>query len=270
MLDLRVGLFRQFLVRLRVGTHVQNQEPDPFLPFLYGFDVRPDARNEGLEEVMLGWACAQARAAEEGRGRRGSISISVPLKYPAIAAHRQPLLGRYGFAPAGASHFMVRSLHDPIPQPEFPTGFTFRPAAGEADIERQVELFTRSQRYPWTIEQHRDALADPDYRADLDLIGIAPDGQFVAYCKCDILQETCIQNGRRQGWVTELGTRPGFRDLWLERSMLLASLHALQRAGIDDAVHREEMENIGSSLFDLYEALGFRVADTTVFYRKEL
>ena len=238
------------------------------------FRVHPAVRNQGLEDEIIAWGAA--RALELGRARGLPVQLGAGLREtnPEYVAYRRPILERHGFAPVRYGYKMARSLREPIPDPQLPAGFTLRTTAGEAEWERWVEACNLSfidhwNFHPWTIEQHRHWVADPNYRADLDLVAVTPDGTFAAFCMCVIYQDDNARNERNEGEITDLGTRRGYRKIGLGRAMLLAGMQRLQAAGMDTAVLGVDAENPTGAL-RLYESVGFTPLVTNVSYRKDL
>ena len=67
--------------------------------------------------------------------------------------------------------------------------------------------------------------------ADGDLIALAPDGAFAAFCRCQIDNEDNQHNSRNEGWIDALGTRRGHLKRGLGRAMLPAGMHWLKARG---------------------------------------
>jgi mycothiol synthase len=169
---------------------------------------------------------------------------------------------------------MARSLSEPIPEPQFPEGFALRQFPGEQEAAAWVEMFNQSFIDHWnhhdlTVDKFKHKLAKPDYRNDLDLIAVAGDGTFVAFCYCHISQEENDRTGRNEGWIAYLGTRRGFRKIGLGRAMLLAGLHRLKAAGVATAILGVDAENSSGAL-RLYESAGFHNIRDSISYVKDV
>jgi mycothiol synthase len=238
------------------------------------FRVHPERRNQGLEDEIIAWGAGRALELGQARGLPAQLVAAIRETNPAYVAYRRPILERHGFAPVRYGYKMARPLTEPLPEAQMPDGFTLRTTAGEAEWERWVEAFNLAfidhwNFHPWTMEQHRHWVADPNYRADLDLVAVAPDSTFAAFCMCLIDPEDNTRNGRQEGWITDLGTRRGYRKIGLGRAMLRAGMQRLQAAGMDTAVLGVDAENPTGAL-RLYESVGFTPVVTTVTYRKDL
>jgi mycothiol synthase len=232
--------------------------------------VRPDARDQGLEDEIIAWLSERTRemAAEAGLRPRLRIGARDNLDYYRTAYERN------GMSPVRYFFLMHRDLADPIPQPEFPEGFTMIHSRGLEDSARWVDMFNLSFIDHWgftpmKIESHEHWLSSPKYVAERDLVAVAPDGTWAAFDLCWIDPEDNERNNRLEGWIDVLGTRRGYRKIGLGRAMLLAGLHRLKQDGMEMAKLGVDAENPTGAL-KLYESAGFYVKHTTVVYRKDL
>ena len=238
------------------------------------FRVHPEARNQGLEEALVDWAAARVRAVAAERSRPAHLRAGMHMTTPEYIAYRRTALEALGFSPVRYGYKMARPLDQPLPDPQFPPGYTLRTLAGEAEHEQWVDMFNWSfidhwNHHPLTPEQHQHWIGSPSYRRDGDLIGLAPDGAFAAFCRCQIDNEDNQHNSRNEGWIDALGTRRGHRKRGLGRAMLPAGMHWLKGQGITTAVLGVDAENPSGAL-RLYESVGFVVTDTTATYHKDL
>ena len=103
----------------------------------------------------------------------------------------------------------------------------------------------------------------------MDLVAVAADGTFAAFCYCYISPEDNERFGCQEGWVSALGTRRGFRKQGLGRAMLLAGMEQLKAAGMEKAVLEVDAEN-PSGAMGFYESVGFCKFRTDVVYVKQL
>ncbi|NJN59035.1 MAG: GNAT family N-acetyltransferase [Leptolyngbyaceae cyanobacterium SL_5_9] len=234
------------------------------------FRVHPDARGNRLETEIIGWG--------EARMHEIWLERGVAVKLYGHARDKQTdlitLLENSGFTFVRQFLRMERSLTQPIPAPHLPEGFTVRHSQGEADLEAWVEMHNQSfidhwNYHPLTIETHRHWMTDPEYYPELDLVAIAPDGTFAAFCYCHIPQEQNHHLGRNDGWIGMLGTRRGFRRMGLGRAMLLTGLQKLKAAGIEIAKLGVDTENPNRAQ-TLYESTGFHKAHASFSFVKPL
>jgi len=242
------------------------------------FRVLPTARGGDLDRQIVAWAEGRMREVSQERGvqvklRSGSRAYQSDSPSKTLR-DRIALLESCGFIADRYFFTMERSLSLPIPESQLPDGFTIRQVRSNKDAEAWVELFNQSFIDHWnhhdlTVESYEHWLTDPDYKPELDLVAIAADGTFAAFCHCDISPEDNKRSGRNEGWISTLGTRRGFRRKGLGRAMLLAGMQRLKVAGVDTARLGVDTEN-PSGAGQLYESVGFRKVYTQIMYVKDM
>jgi len=244
-------------------------EPSNSIDTYLWFCVYPNHRST-LETDIIEWAIATAKEIESEKG--------YPVKLRANARENQPdntneILQNHGFVIDRYFFRMECSLTEFIPQPQPPSGFTVRPVNTEEDIEAWVELYSETfidhwNYHPITVENLKHWLNEPDYRPDLNLVVISPDGIFAAFCFNFIEPEYNQRHQIDLGNVGALGVRRGFRNKGLGKSILLTSLHLLQSAGMKTARLAVDADNPNGAL-QLYKSLGFRQTLRRFEYVKE-
>jgi mycothiol synthase len=245
------------------------KEDDQVVDGFLGFRVHPAARRSGLEKQVIAWA--EARMREVGQQKRCPSLLRCGARQN--QSDRIAVIESCGFTPVRYFYTMTRSLNLPIAQPQLPPGFTIQHMS-EADAEKWVDLYNQTfidhwNHHPITVEEFKHDLTDPDYRSELDLVAIAPDGTFAALCYCEIDFEQNALKERSEGWVGCLGTRRGFRRLGLARAMLLAGLHQLKAQGIETAKLGVDADNpLGAK--QLYESVGFEKLFTRMVFSKDI
>jgi mycothiol synthase len=232
--------------------------------------VHPGVRERGLEDEIIAWLSERTRemAAESGLRPRLRIGTRDNLDY------YRKVYERNGLSPVRYFFLMHRDLADPIPQPAFPEGFTLIHSRGAEDAERWVDMFNLSFIDHWgftpmKIESQQHWVSNPKYDPERDLVAVAPDGTWAAFCFCWIDPDDNERNNRLEGWIDVLGTRRGYRKIGLGRAMLLAGLHRLKQDGMTTAKLGVDAENPTGAL-KLYESAGFFVKYTSIAYRKDL
>jgi mycothiol synthase len=234
------------------------------------FRVYPTVRRCGLEPNILAWG--EVRIWEAGRSR--NLLARLQSSCRDSQGDRISLLQNYGFVYERCLLRMERSLTEPIPIPQFPAGFTLSHSQGQQDIEARLDLHNQAfsdhwNFYPATIEELRHEETDENYRPELELLAIAPDGSYAAFCLCRIDRENNAQRGCRVGGIRSLGTRREFRRQGLGRAMLLAGLQKLRLEGMEVARLGVDTENVNLAL-RLYESVGFRRVFANLAYVKEI
>lgn len=242
------------------------EEIDGFL----WFRVHPTARGGALERQIVAWA--EGRMREVGQERSAQVKLRSGTR--ADKSNYIAMLESCGFTTDRFFFTMERSLSLPVSEPQLPASFTIRQIRSNEDAQAWVELFNQSFIDHWnhhdlTVESYKHWLTDPDYKPELDLVAVAADGIFAAFCHCHISLEDNKRNGRNEGWIGTLGTRRGFRRMGLGRAMLLAGMQQLKAAGVDTARLGVDSEN-PSGAFRLYESVGFRKVYTRIMFVKDV
>jgi mycothiol synthase len=252
---------------LRLRKSEEHQKLDSSLDF----SVHPDFRDLNLEDTIMDWAF---RRAEEAGLERNLPVRMLSGSRPTNTA-RLSFLEQRGMQVVRYFFRMRRDLADPIPEPQLPEGFTMWHSSGQGqDVEKWVETFNLSfidhwGHHPLTVESHINRLSNPFYNPDHDLLAIAPDGTFAAFCFCWIDKADNAILARSDGRIDMLGTRRGYRKIGLGRAMLLAGLHLLKREGMTVAKLGVDAENPTGAL-KLYESTGFTKLNTYVLYSLDI
>jgi mycothiol synthase len=218
--------------------------------------------------MIFAWAAARAREAGRERGQAADLRAAARDH----DRYARTLLENQGFQVVRYFYQLARPLDAPIPEPQWPAGFTLQP--GPADPARWVAMHNDAfsdhwDFHPVEVETREHWLTDPNYRPDLDLIALAPDGTFAAFCYNVIDPEANAGRAQPEGLVNLLGTRPAFRRRGLAHALLLTALRRFQDAGLARAVLGVDAANPTGAL-RLYESVGFRPDKTDVAYYKEL
>ena len=153
----------------------------------------------------------------------------------------------------------------PLPAATLPPGFTIRPLAGADEVDAYVDLHqavfgSKNMTGAWRAR----TLARPEYRPDLDLVAVAPDGRLAAFCICWLNRRP---GGEVSGQVEPLGVHADFRRQGLGRTILVAGLRRLQEHGAASVA--VETDNYRDAAFALYTAVGFAVVEDVLVFRKE-
>jgi ribosomal protein S18 acetylase RimI-like enzyme len=155
-------------------------------------------------------------------------------------------------------HFIFRthSLAGGLPHPRLPDGYRFRDmtALADGDLERRVELH-RVVWEPshWTAPKHARLMQTRNYRPDLDLIVVAPNGDFAAYM---ILW---FEPNQAYGLVEPVGCHPVYRQQKLTQALMYEGLRRLKRLGADRAYVSSSHASLPANR--LYESCGFTEVD---------
>ncbi|MFL5681442.1 MAG: GNAT family N-acetyltransferase [Chloroflexota bacterium] len=233
----------------------------------YG-DVLPEYRRRGLGRALLRHA--------ERRSREVAATHPQDTKreYGSWISERKggakELLESEGYRAVRFGFEMERSLHDPLPNAPLPDGLEIRPV-DEQLLRQIVEAENEAFRDHWghverTEEDFQGLLASPNL--DLSLWRVAWDGDEVA----GVIQVTVWKHenevlGVKRGWLERVSVRRPWRRRGLASALIVSTFEGLRDAGMDGAFLGVDAENPTGAL-QLYEALGFRVRDRGMTYRK--
>ncbi|HEV7129974.1 MAG TPA: GNAT family N-acetyltransferase [Ktedonobacterales bacterium] len=212
-----------------------------------------------IEPAMLHWAES---------ARRLNSKASEPLSLRAWAydgdTRRTALLRGQGYVRTDTSFvYRSRTLDVPIPALHLPSGYTLRQLEGHAEIEQRVAVhraaFTGSH---MSVAKHCTLMDAPTYRADLDLVAVAPDGAFAAF------GIVWLDIANRLGVFEPVGTHPAHRRQGLGQAILSEGMRRLQRLGARAVYVNSRGEDVAASR--LYESVGFGLFDRNHAWKKSL
>jgi GNAT superfamily N-acetyltransferase len=244
------------------------EDPETFLPTvplwfegdtLIGFlwpgagsaDIMLHPSHRAAEPRLLAFAEEHLRKPAE----TGATLVQVSLESD---DQRNTLLQQHGFARTEdylASH--VIDLAQPPPTPVLPDGFTLRDmrdplTAGE--LEARVNVH-RAAFHPskFTLSKYQAARTGPTYRADLDLVAVAPNGDFAAYTI------VWFEAENRTALFEPVGCHLDYQRRGLGRAVLYEAMHRLRELGATRA-HVLSAQNDSPGAM-LYRAAGFHLID---------
>ena len=220
-------------------------------------DLLTHPHYRALEDEMLRWA-----------EQRHASRTDAPAAFAAWGyegdRQRTAVLQAHGFTRTG-DHFIfrTRSLDAPLPAPVLPSGFSIRHVQGEEDLQARVEVhraaFAPSR---MTAAKHRAVMASPTYRSELDLVVVAPDGRFAAFCIVWLDDANC------SGMFEPVGCHPDFQRRGLTKALLLEGLRRLQDQGAIRAHVNSRHDAVAANR--LYESVGFEELDRNYRWVKQL
>jgi mycothiol synthase len=235
-------------------------------PSWLSFVLHPRTASQTIETQIIDWANERASAHRQAEGE--------PIKLWSQAREsdgkRIAMLVRHGFAQEGGGSLrMERPLDVPLPEPQLPAGFTVRTFGGRPDAVAWADMWNDTgPGRAMSVDQCLSWREPPDIVPELDLIAVAPDGTFAAYCMCSINQAENALTGRRDGWTDPIGTRPRCRRRGLARALILTALRGLKAKGCERALLGVDGANTGA--IQLYESCGYRTLYRKVSYSKEI
>lgn len=220
--------------------------------------IDPDYRH--LEAEMLDWAEANlGEPAEGGNGRQLQFFV---YDYD---AHRQRLLTERGYEKMsyGGVVRRLRFGQQPLAQPDLAEGYMLRTTnpADITDCQKIADLlnaafrrnFHSAAEYQWFT---RNA---PSFRRELDLVAVAPNGDFAAYVGIPWDQKN------RRGIFEPVCTHPDHQRRGLGKALMQEGLHRLKAWGaVDVTVETGDMIPANA----LYTSMGFTEIFKAYYWRK--
>lgn len=221
-------------------------------------DLMVHPRHQAIEDEMLAWAEQQIPPA--GAGEAASLRAWADESDGTRIATFQ----RRGYSRAD-THLCYRSreLGAPLPELALPPGYLLRHVEGEADLEQRVavhrDAFAPSR---MTVDKHRRAMRSPTYRPELDLVVVAPDGTFAAFCI------VWFDARNRLGVFEPVGCHSAHRRRGLTRAMMYEGMRRLVALGARTA----SVMSLGGAepANGLYESVGAQVLDRVYAWTKIL
>jgi len=223
-------------------------------------DLLTHPHHRDIEAGMMSWAERARRARADAGGE------ALPLRtwtYDGDAP-RTALLQAHGYTRT-ATHFRYHSrlLDTPVPVSPLPPEYTLRPVTGTADIEPRVAVhraaFAPSR---MSAARYHRLMGAPTYRADLDLIVVAPDGTFAAFCI------VWFDVANRLGVFEPVGTHPAHRRRGLGQAILYEGLRRLRQLGARTAFVNSYGGDEAAER--LYTSVGFQLVDRNYAWEKLL
>ncbi len=223
--------------------------------------VHPAFRIPALEEEMLGAAEAHLTASTQNGKRMLNVWTD------ANDAARHNILTRRGYIKTKHAEYQRRrALSVPIPDVPIPQGYTVRALGNKEEWPARSWLSWQAfhpaepdENYEgW--EWYHNIQRIPLYRRDLDLVAVAPSGEFASFCTIwydDVTRSACFE---------PVGTAPAHQRRGLGKAVMSEGLRRVERLGATTAL-------VGSYSFPahaLYESVGFTEYDLSEAWRKEL
>ena len=229
-----------------------------------GMLVRPDQRGR-LEDEIIGWATAQVRDTELPGGDRPRLAA---LCRDDDALSRD-LYERHGFSLAEVEPRFRRDLSEPLPEPEFPAGFSLRSLDPTRELDDWLAFYrdTLGDR-PSILQRWRRARDDADYDPSLDLVAVDRYGKLAAMCYCSIPSFETLRSPVKEGRTEPIAVAAPYRRRGLGRAIVLSGLHLLRSRGMDRVLLTTDAENVPAQR--LYESLGYRRLYQACWYAKDV
>jgi GNAT superfamily N-acetyltransferase len=161
----------------------------------------------------------------------------------------------------GRDEMSELTIPDPFPPIPLPPGFRLQSLADDNDLSRLRRLLHRGFNHgadppDESVEGNRLMQSAPDYRLDLQIVAVAPNGAWASYAGL------WYEPTSRFGYVEPVCTDPEFRRRGLASA---AVLEGVRRCGVLGAARAY----VATAAKPLYAALGFQRVWGSTFWRKD-
>ena len=164
-----------------------------------------------------------------------------------------------------AEHMRMRPFTKPLPDSVPPAGYIVRALGDESELPARSWLSWRvfhpqepDERYQgW--EWYRNVQRVPIYRRDLDILAVALDGEFAAFCT------VWFDDVTRTAVFEPVGTHPNHQKRGLGKAVMSEGLRRAQRLGATLAT----VSSYSTGAHALYESMGFTDVDILEPWIKE-
>ena len=212
--------------------------------------VHPTLRTAALEEEMI--SMAEERLMPWGEGGKFQIWAD------AHDTVRREILMQRGYTKGDWPEYQRRRTLDlPIADAPIATGYTVR-ALGDRDEHPARSWVSWKAFHPDEPDEHyqgwdwyQNVQRAPLYRRDLDIVAVAPDGKFAAFCT------VWFDDVTRTGVFEPVGTAPAHQRRGLGKAVMSEGLRRLQRLGATLATVGSYSAEAGA----LYASMGFTEYD---------
>lgn len=224
-----------------------------------GFDVQIHAkhRNDDLERELIQWA--QENLVQHLK-RDGIQTDSIGTDVCADDLSRARVLSEFGYQFSEKPYHLTKRSLDDLPQVTLPEGFSIRSATGLEEAAKLIEVHMGGFNSKWTVAEYEKVMQSPGYDPARELVVVAPNGQFAAFCVIhfDHLNKT--------GLFEPVGAHPDFRRMGLTSKLMIEGMHSMKQAGLAYAAVVHETDNQAST--NLYASLGFKKIQEINYFTK--
>lgn len=139
-------------------------------------------------------------------------------------------------------------LDQPIPEVELPQGFSLQSLADENDFYKINQVLWRGFNHEGPapeeyVQTRKEAQEAPNFRQDLNIVVVAPEGHFVSY------SGIWVVDANRVAYVEPVATDPDYRRMGLGKASVLECVRRSKALGA-------EIAWVGSGQ-EFYKAIGF-------------
>ena len=232
--------------------------------------IHPDSRRTGIGSHVVPLMMARAHEYARERGLEAVVTGSAPSANIGLEA----VFRENGLLPERWQFVMEADLHEEgvaTEAPALPDGYTLSTWEGvDHDEMRAAHNRTFVDHYgfsPWGADMWQQWVAGSrNYRAELSLVLRDDRGAVASYIQTGEYDAVFEATGRREAYVSKVGTVPERRRLGLASVLLRIALHRYRQAGFDRSTLDVDSENPTGAL-SVYERAGFRTTMRWTNYR---
>jgi mycothiol synthase len=251
---------------VRRGDAIANTET---IVYCWGV-VHPQWRRHGLGRRLLE---AAYRRATEYLPELGPGKVHFQCTARDVEEDRQALFTSLGMRQVRYFVNLARPLNGKLGTVQLPPGIRLRTINLERDIETVWKVGNAAFRDHWghtevKLEEFVHWVKMPHFRPELwYLAEQEASGKVVGLGLSIIDPDWIAQTGRQEGYVETLAVLREHRKQGLGTALLMQSLHALRRAGMEGAHLHADADNLTGAM-RLYHQSGFRVRKTSMAFRR--
>jgi ribosomal protein S18 acetylase RimI-like enzyme len=240
--------------------------------YVFG-DVHPDWRRQGIGGSLLGWG--KQRAEQQLRSATHDLPKYIRVDGYDYCAADHALFASQGFAPVRYFEELLRPLDDLPPEPaaDAIAGLRIVPWSDERSEDIRIEKNTAFGDHwgstPNTPESWSTMTTGHGSYRECSFFAVDDDDRVVAHCFNSRYSEDDESLGRRDGWITSLGTLREWRGRGVATALIDTSLHAFARAGLTHASIGVDSAN-PSGANELYRRLGFESNQRSITHQIQI
>lgn len=233
--------------------------------WLYGTElewyVHPQETDGLLRQAQLDWYRARVAGALAPTHEAPVLTTWSTTRQPELGQ----ILARAGYELSGEQliHSVIDLPRSAAANARTHEGYTVRAVHGAAEIPRRVAVH-RSAFEPsrMTAERYAQVMRAPSYRPELDVVAVAADGTFAAFCL------VWYDPGLRVGLLEPVGTEQAHRRRGLAAAVCAEALRRLEELGAERASVLSNGGTEGPN--HLYRSLGFREVMRSMQWRRTI
>ena len=173
---------------------------------------------------------------------------------------RMVLLESQGFVRGDPWLYLQRSLAESLPEPLSIEGFTIRSVHGEVEAIERATVLAAAFGAPVFAERYRQFMHAPNYVPELDVVAVAPNGQFGAFALGWVDPITKV------GQFEPVGTAPDFRRRGLGQAVLHEGIRRMSAHGAEQVI--VIVEAAEQAAVELYTSIGLEQRWNLSLYHK--